>query len=321
MTQLTRRTLGASFGASLAALALPAVAQTRPVTLVVAFPPGGDVDVLARLYAEPLGARLGRSIVVENRSGASGTIGAMAVARAAPDGETLLLAPSTFAIAPHVLRRNPTYDPVADFTPVSMVGTATLILMASRQSGLRDLAGFAAAARAGRVTTYGSPGSGSPMNILGEMVNRAMGLQLTEVAYRGVAPVVNDLLSGTLAVGYVTPGVVIQHIRAGSLAPIAISERARNPVVPDVPSFAEAGHDIDMTAWYGLFGPRGLPQALVDTLSARMTEVLALPEVAERMRTLGMVTGGGAPSRLAQFNRADSDRFGRLVRDLGIEAS
>lgn len=317
MIHPTRR---AALAAGLATLALPAVAQgPRPLTLVVAYPAGGDTDALARIYAEKLSPRLGRPVVVENRSGASGAVGSIHVARATPDGDTLLMAPSTFAIVPHVLRRGANYDPVADFTPIHQPGTTPLLLVASRQSGLRTLAEVVAAARAGRVTGYGSPGTGSPMTFMGEMFNRAAGIGVQEIAYRGVAPIVNDLLAGTIAIGNVTPGAVATHLAAGTILPIAVTERARSPVLPEVPSFVEAGFEVDVQAWWGLYGPRGLPDAYVAQLNAQMNEVIRMPEVIERHRAFGIVTTGGAPAVLAERTRADWDRFGRLARELNIQ--
>jgi tripartite-type tricarboxylate transporter receptor subunit TctC len=316
----TRRSF--TLGLAGAALALPALGQgSRAVSIVVAFPPGGETDVLARLYAERLAPRVGRNVVVENRSGASGTIGAVYVARAAADGDTLLFAPNTFAIAPHVMRAQQPYDPVADFTPVVMTGTNALILMASRQSGLRNLADVVAQAKAGRIGNYGSPGSGSPMNILGELFNRTAGISLAEVAYRGTAPLVADLLAGVVPVGFVTPAVVAEHVRAGAITPIAVSSRERAALVPQVPTFIEGGFDIEVTAWYGLFAPRGLPQAQTEALNGHLNAILAMPEIRERMQGMGIVPAGGAQAQFATLVRAESERYGRLVREFNISAS
>ncbi|MGG5817722.1 Bug family tripartite tricarboxylate transporter substrate binding protein [Falsiroseomonas sp. HW251] len=317
---LSRRSL--ALGLVAAPLACPALAQgNRPVTIVVAFPPGGETDVLARVYAEKLAPRINRNVVVENRSGASGTIGAAQVARSAPDGDTLLFAPNTFAIAPHVMRAQQTYDPVADFTPIVMTGTNALILMASRASGLRTLADVVAAAKAGRIATYGSPGSGSPMNVLGELFNRTAGISLTEVAYRGTAPLVTDLLAGVVPVGFVTPAVAVEHVRAGAMAPIAVSSRDRAAMVPDVPSFIEGGFDIEITAWYGLFGPRGMAPALIEQLNANLNAILEMPDVRARMATMGIVPAGGPQPGFAALVRSESERYGRLVREFNISAS
>jgi tripartite-type tricarboxylate transporter receptor subunit TctC len=259
-------------------------------------------------------------VVVENRAGASGTIGSVHVARSQPDGGTILFAPNTFAIAPHVLRRGANYDPVADFTPIIMTGTSPLLLVATPASGIRTVADVVAQARDGRLQNYGSPGSGSPMNILAEMFNRAAGIRLAEVAYRGTAPAITDLLAGVLRVAYTTPGAVTEQLRAGTLVPIAVSERGRSPILPEVPSLVEAGYEVEIGAWWGVFGPRGLPPALARTMGEQMDAVLGTPEVTERMRVMGVVTGGGGPERLEAMNRADFERFGRLVRELGIQA-
>jgi tripartite-type tricarboxylate transporter receptor subunit TctC len=315
----TRRSF--TLGLAGAALALPALGQAnRAVSIVVAFPPGGETDVLARLYAERLASRIGRNVVVENRSGASGTIGAVHVARSAPDGDTLLFAPNTFAIAPHVMRAQQPYDPVADFTPIVMTGTNALILMASRQSGLRSLAEVVAQAKAGRLGNYGSPGSGSPMNILGELFNRTAGISLAEVAYRGTAPLVADLLAGVVPVGFVTPAVVSEHVRAGALAPIAVSSRERAALLPQVPTFIESGFDVEVTAWYGLFAPRGLPPAQAEALNGHLNAILAMPEIRERMAGMGIVPAGGPQAQFAALVRAESERYGRLVREFNISA-
>ncbi|WP_137181057.1 tripartite tricarboxylate transporter substrate binding protein [Roseomonas sp. AR75] len=315
----TRRSF--TLGIAGAALALPALAQgSRAVSIVVAFPPGGETDVLARIYAERLAPRIGRNVVVENRSGASGTIGAVYVSRAAPDGDTLLFAPNTFAIAPHVMRAQQPYDPVADFTPIIQTGTNALILMASRQSGLRSLADVVAQAKAGRVGNYGSPGSGSPMNVLGELFNRTAGISLAEVAYRGTAPLVADLLAGVVPVGFVTPAVVTEHVRAGTITPIAVSSRDRAALVPDVPTFIESGFDVEVTAWYGLFGPRGMQAAQTEALNTQMNAILAMPEVRERMLGMGIAPAGGTAAQFAALVRAESERYGRLVREFNISA-
>ena len=310
---LTRRTL------ALATLAAPALAQARPITIVVAYPAGGDTDAGARIYAERLATRVGRPVVVENRSGASGAVGSIYVSRAAPDGDTLLLAPSTFPIVPHVLRAA-NYDPVRDFAPIILTASISLLLVANRQSGIRNLAEVRDAAQAGRVTAYGSPGSGSPMHIMAEMFNRAAGLQMTEVAYRGVAPIINDLLANNIQLGYVTPGAVMQHLQAGTMLPIAVADQARSPILPGTPTYAESGFDIIVPSWWGLYGPPTLPASMVETLNGHMNAVVRMTDVDERIRTMGCITAGGPPQALAEVTKADYERFGRVVRELNIRA-
>ncbi len=188
-----------------------------------------------------------------------------------------------------------------------------LPVVASAQSGLKTLAEVQAAGRAGQFNDYGSP-----MHRFAEMFNRAANIRLAQVAYCGVAPVINDLLAGVLKIGWVTPSAMFQHLRAGTLVPVAVSERARSPFVPKVPTFVEAGFDIDISAWWGFFGPPGLPAALAATLNRHLNEIIKVPEVEARTVALGVVRGGGAPARLTQFNGGDHEKFGRVVRELNI---
>ncbi len=320
MPTIARRALPAL--ALLAAGAAPAArAQApRPLSLVVPFPAGGDTDVTARFLAERLALRLNRPVMVDNRSGASGTIGTLHVARAAPDGDTLLFAPSTFATAPLVLRRGAGYHPVDDFVPVALTTTTPLILLASRASGIRSLSEARAAAQAGRIANYGTPGSGSPMHILGQMFNRAAGIELAEVAYRGVAPLINDMLAGVIALGFATPAVAAAHIRAGTLVPLAVSERERSPLAPDVPSFVELGFPgLVLPSWSGVFAPRGTPAAVTEMLSGHFATILRQADVRSRMADLVVVPGSGDPAALAAIVADQFGRIGTIVRELGIQ--
>lgn len=305
------------------ALAMPIHAARpqggRPLAIVVPYPAGGDTDATARLLAERLAARIGRPTVVENRAGASGTIGTLHVARATPDGNTLLLVPSTFATAPHVLRRGANYHPLEDFVPIALTTTAPLLLVASRSAGITSVAEFREAAHAGQVTTYGTPGAGSPMHVLGAMFNRATGLSLAEVSYRGVAPLITDLVAGNIAVGYATPAVATLHVRTGALVPLATSERERSPVMPEVPSFAELGYpDLVLPSWSGVFAPRGAPPVIAAALSAHFGAILAAPDVRARLAELAVVPGSGDPARLAAVVADGYGRIGALVREFGI---
>lgn len=318
----------------LAAAALPLMAlatgtawsqswPSQPITILVGFPAGGDVDAMARLYAESLGARLGQRVIIENRPGASGMIAAGAVARAPADVHTLLLVPNTFAMAQHTLRTNPqtAVDVNKDFTPIIKTGRLPLLAVTAPGTGVRDLRELIANARAGASFTYGTPGAGSPMHILGEMLNRAAGTRITHVPYRGVAPVVTDTLGGHLTIGWVTPAVAIPHVHAGRLIPLAIAERQRSRLLPAVPTLVELGYrDVVVGAWMGLLGPRGLPADVTARLNTLMNEILKLPDVATRMNALGIEPVGGEPAVLARQIAEDEERFGKLVREFGITA-
>lgn len=326
MKQNRRFALAALAAVCIATVAGEAVAQAWPnktITFVVSYPAGGDTDAIARVYAEKLSARLGQQVVIDNRPGASGTIGNAYVAKSAPDGYTFLFTPSTFPIAQHVLKVAPTvaHDVVKDFTPVIKSGNIPLLVVTSPATGIKDMKQFIADAKAGKAYNYGSPGSGSPMHIAGEMLNKSAGIKVTHVPYKGVAPVVNDALGGHVSVGWITPGAVGQHVATGKLIPLAVGEKARTKLMPNVPTLIELGYkDLDVSAWMGLLGPRGLPADIVRTLNSHFNEVLKMPDVAARMASLGIEPIGGEPAVLARQIATDDETFGRLIREFGIKS-
>lgn len=296
---------------------------TKPITIVVAYPAGGDTDAIARTYAEKLSQRTGQPVLVDNRPGASGMIGNVWVAKAPADGYTLLFTPSTFPIAQHVLKAGPgvAHDVVKDFTPIVKTGNIPLLLVTSPATGIQNVAQLVAGAKAGKAVTYGTPGAGSPMHIAGELLNKDAGISATHAPYRGVAPVVNDTLGGHVSVGWITPGAVAGHITAGKLIPLAVAERQRTKLMPNVPTFIELGYkDVDVSAWMGLLGPKAMPADIVQTLNRHFNEILKMPDVQAKMAALGIEPVGGAPSVLAQQIADDDQRFGKLVREFGIRA-
>jgi len=296
---------------------------SKPITLVVAYPAGGDTDALARLFAEKLSARVGHPVVVDNRPGASGIIGSAYVSKAQPDGYTLLLAPSTFSIAQLVLKTGGTsgYDVLNGFTPIVQTGSLPLFLVASGASGLASVKDLAAAAKAGKPLTYASPGSGSPMHILGEMFNRAAGVNLAHVPYKGVAPAVNDVLGGHVPATFITLGPVAPYLANGKMLPLAVASRERSALAPKVPTLLELGYkDVEVTAWNGLWGPRNLPPEIVKTLNGHFNEILKMPDIVSRMAVLGTTPVGGSADVLGKINAADFERFGKVIKELGIQA-
>ena len=294
----------------------------KPITLVVAYPAGGDTDALARLFAEKLSARVGQPVVVDNRPGASGIIGSAYVSKATPDGYTLLLAPSTFSIAQLVLKTNGSgYDVLNGFTPIVQTGSQPLFLVAGGNSGLSTVKDAVAAAKGGKTLSYASPGSGSPMHILGEMFARASGTTLAHVPYKGVAPAINDVLGGHVPVTFITLGPVAPYIANGKLRPLAVASAQRSPLAPNVPTLAEQGYkDVEVTAWNGLWGPRNLPPEIVKTLNGHFNEILKMPEIVSRMAVLGTTPVGGDADVLGKTNAADYARFGKVIKELGIQA-
>ncbi len=321
-----RHALALALGAVAATCApLGALAQgnwpSKPVTIIVSYPAGGDTDAMARLFAEKLQARLGQPVIVDNKPGASGIIGNSYVAKAHPDGYTLLLTPSTFSIAQLVLRTGPatSYDVLNDFTPIVQTATQPLFLV-SGTGGAKDLKELLAAART-KSMSYASPGSGSPMHILGELFNRSTGVKLTHVPYKGVAPAVNDVLGGHVPLTYVTWGPVAPYVATGKMHALAVADHERSPLAPNVPTLAELGvRDVEVSAWQALMGPKGLPQDIVARLNREMNEILKMPDVAARMKVYGAIPSGGEPARVARVNSADFNRYARLIKDFGIQA-
>lgn len=313
-----------AFGA--VATGTPAQAQawpSKPVTIIVSFPPGGDTDALARVFAEKLAPRIGQQVVVENRTGASGTIGNAHVAKSAPDGHTLLFTPNTFSTAPLVLKpgTGSSYDVLNDFTPIIQVGTQSLFVVATTASGAANMKDLVAAAKGGKITSYASPGSGSPMHILGALFNKSAGINLQQVPYRGSGPAINDLVGGHIHMMYTTLGPVAQHIASGKLRNLAVADAKRSPLAPDVPTLAELGfRDAEVPAWQGFMGPKGMRAEVVKAINGHVNEILKMPDVVQRMTTLALIPLGGEPDVLGKRNAADFERYGKIIKEFGIQA-
>jgi tripartite-type tricarboxylate transporter receptor subunit TctC len=327
--KITRRqalAMAVSLGTAAAAIspqtALAQAYPSKPITLIVAYPAGGDTDAMARLYAEKLSTRLGQPVIVDNKPGASGTIGTSYVAKAPADGYTLLLAPSTFSIAQLVLKTGSgaSYDVLHGLTPIVQTGVQPLFVAANTETGAKDLKELIAKSKA-KPLSYASPGSGSPMHILGEMFNQAAGVKISHVPYRGVAPAVNDVLGGHVPVTFMTLGPVAPHITSGKIAALAVADAQRSPLAPNVPTLAELGYKgVEVGAWQGLFGPKDLPADIVKTLNTHMNEILKMPDVQSKMAVFGALPGGGDAARLAKSNSSDYTRFGKIIKDFGIQA-
>jgi tripartite-type tricarboxylate transporter receptor subunit TctC len=325
--RITRRHALNALAFPLLTLALGAAcAQSFPsktITIVNGYPAGGDSDAMARLYAEKLSAKFGQQVLVDNKPGASGTIAAAAVAKAPADGYTLIFVPSTFAIAQLTLKVGPgtAHDVVKDFTPIVKAANVPLMAVTSPTSAQKDMKSILAASKSGKATTYGSPGAGSPMHIVGEMLNKEAGVKITHVPYRGVAPVVTDAMGGHVGLGWVTPPAVMAQVQGGKLVPLAIADRQRSKLFPEVPTLVELGYkDVEVTAWLGLLGPKGLPADVVAKLNAAMNEVLKMPDVVQRMNSLGYEVIGGDASALSAQIAADQERFSKIIKDFGISA-
>ena len=327
---MQRRTLLALCGA--AAAVPPSAATTRAaedwparaVTIVVPFPPGGPSDIVARVMALPMQQALGKPVLVENRPGATGEVGARAVIRSAPDGHTLMhTAISTWAINA-ALRPDLGYDPVRDFTPVTQTVATPPVLVANRQAvAADDLAGVLEwLRRPGTNAAYSSSGAGSTDHMVMEMFKQRTGAPVVHVPYAGGAPAVTALISGTVQLSFQNLGSVLPHVREGRVKAVMITSEARSPLLPGVPTAGEAGlADFVVTSWQALGGPAGMAPDLVRRVHAAAVAALRAPEAERRLSEIGFDVVGSAPEEFAAFQLREIARWRRVVEAGGITAT
>ena len=293
---------------------------SRPVRIIVPFPPGGTTDIVARLVADRLGSTLGQPAVIENRGGAGGAIGATEIARAAPDGYTLGIATvSTHGVNPAI---NPklAYDALRDFTPISNLASVPNVVSANPSLGVHDLKELITRAKAspGKIT-YASAGNASLSHMLGELFKSATSTDLLHVPYKGVGPALNDTLGGQVNILFDNLPSSLPHIQSGKLRALAVSSAARLQSLPDVPTFAEAGvPQLNDPSWFGLVGPAKLSEAILARVHKAVATALAAPEVRERMRQAGAVAAGNTPSEFAAQIRTEIERHRRVAAERGI---
>jgi tripartite-type tricarboxylate transporter receptor subunit TctC len=299
----------------------------HPITLIVSSGAGAGVDTFGRLLAERLQSRLGQSVIVENRPGASGMIAASMAARATPDGYTLFLMPNTLIIAPYVLAANAsTVNVMKELKPVSMPA-ATMMVMAvngkfADAKGIKTVQDFINVAKKDPGFAYSGGDNGSPMNVMGEQFRKEAGLDLTNVPYGGVAKMVTALLAGQINMAWMPISGNTQYFRDGSLRVLGTSSPKRSAQMPDVPAMAELGYrDVKATAWYGILAPVGTPDAIVTKLNQAINASLQEPGVRAKLEPLGYEAVGGAPDVLSQQMREDDERYRRLTADLHIRAN
>lgn len=297
----------------------PAAAQdypTRPVRWLVPAPAGGGADLLARTLAERIGPALGQSVVIENRPGAGGNIAAEAVARATPDGHTLLMTDAAALVINPSLYPSLPFDPMADLTPVARLASFPFLLLAHPSVPATTLPELIALARSrpGQLA-YASTGIGTPQHLGGEMFrSMAGGLDIVHVPYRGGAPAVVDLLSGQVQLGFVGVPPTLGHIQAGRLRALGVSSRQREPVLPDVPTIAEGGlPGYEAVVWFALMGPARLPAAITARLKAVTDAALAEPAVRERLASLGFTIFPADPAEFQDFLRSETAKWRALV--------
>jgi tripartite-type tricarboxylate transporter receptor subunit TctC len=329
MKQTTRRGIlrATLLGCAVGALPFAASAQqawpNKPIRIVVGFAPGGGTDIVARALAPRMSEILGQPVVIENRSGASGTIGADVVAKAAPDGYTLLMGHSNSnAIAPYVLPKVP-YNAYTDFTPITYVGYVPNVLVAHPSvpvKSVKELIDLAKKKPGGY--TYASSGIGSTQHVAGELFERIAGVHLVHIPYRGSGQAVQDLLAGNVNMNFDTMPPVLPHIRSGGLRALAISTPQRIPQLPDVPTFAEVGiKGFDVTNWYSVMGPKGLPKDIVDKINNAVLTAMSDAKVRPTLEAQGVQFGTfRTPEEFGKFVTDELNKYKKMIPELGIKA-
>ncbi len=293
----------------------------RPIKVVVSFPPGGAADQIARAVSAPLAEAMGQPVVVENRAGANGNIGADAVAKSAADGYTLLMSSGgTVSINPHLYARMP-YDPVKDLTPVAAAARVLVFLETHPTKVPANTIGeFLAYAKANPdKLSFGTPGSGSSPHLAAEMMKAAANLTATHVPYKGAAPAMQDLLGGQIDFMF-DPGIGLQNVRAGKLKMLAVGSPSRSPLFPDVPTLDEAGlKGFDADSWFGFYAPSATPTTIVSKLNAEINKILASKSFQDQVAALGAIPAPMSPAEFGARANADSVRFGALIKERGIK--
>lgn len=291
----------------------------KPITIVVTFPPGGGTDLLARRLGVAMQQRLGPSVVVENRPGASGNIGARAVADAAPDGATLLMVNSSFAINPGVYRHLD-FDPRRDFKAVFNAGSIASVLVVPSQSSVRNLHDALAGATVGQPLSFASCGNGTPQHMAGEMLAQAAHASLQHVPYKGCGPAITAVAAAQLPVAVVTASSAAPLIAAGRVRAIAVTAPARVASLPDVPTVAEQGlAGFAVEQWHGLLVPAATPQPVISHLHQVLTQILAEPEMQQALREQGYTLMQQSPAQFGAQILADMDRYAMVTRSLGLK--
>jgi len=320
-----RRRALAVLGCTVLVCALPlhALAQnwpTKPIRLIVPFPPGGGTDVVSRTLAERLGQDLKTTVVVDNRPGAGGNLGLDLAAKSPPDGYTIAMGQtSNLAINPTLYSSLP-FNPVRDFTPIALVAAQPLVLVVANNAPWKTLADVVAAGKGKPGLTMASAGNGTVGHLAGEMFARRAGFTFIHVPYKGAAPALTDVMGGQVSVFFASAGGVMGQIDGGRVRPIAVTSAKRMARLPNVPTIAESGFPgFEATDWKGLVAPAGTAAAIVKELNAAVVQALRMPEVTERLAAEGSEAIGGTPERFAQFIREEGAKWSAIVKETGAK--
>jgi len=310
-----------------ACLALPgfgAAAQdypSRPIRVVVPFTPGTGMDIIARTVGPKLAERLGQPVVIDNRPGASGNLGAELVAKAAPDGHTVMVSGNPLITSPHLYRNVP-FKPLSDFAPISLAGWGTMMLVAHPGTKINSVADLVAQAKAnpGKIS-YGSPGIGTPHHMSMELFRDLTGTNLLHVPYKGTAGAVTDTLGGQINMMFMPIHVAMPFVKAGRLKALAVGSAKRHPNAPDLPTLQEVGvKGADVDVWYGFLAPQGTPARVVDKLDRELTAILALPDVKASFSAQGIDAASSRPAEFAALMRREDARWAGIIKKNNITA-
>ena len=311
--------------AVLTAFAAAASAQAnypnKTIRMIVPFPAGGPTDIVARAVAQKMTDSMGQPVVIDNRGGSGGNLGTDIVAKATPDGYTLLMAIVGHAVNQTLYSKLP-YDPIKDFIPITKTGAATIILSAHPSVGVKSIKDLIALAKAkpGQLN-FGSPGTGTPHHLAGELLKTMAGIDLIHVPYKGAAPAIGDLLGGQVNTAIVSLPAVLPHVRSGKIVALGITSATRSGVAPDVPTFAESGlGGYDLENWYGLMAPARTPKPIIDKLNRETVRALQLPDVKERLHGQGFEIRTSTPEEFAAYLKTEIVKWAKIVKASGAKA-
>jgi tripartite-type tricarboxylate transporter receptor subunit TctC len=316
---LGRRLVLLAWATFASAGALAQAWPSKPVTIVVPFPPGGTTDVLARTLADKLTQTLGQTVLVESRPGAGATLGADYVAKSKPDGYTLLMAAVHHTIAPAVFKKVP-YDLQKDFAPITTVALVPNVLVVNANNPARSVADLVAQAKAQpNRLNFGSNGNGTAQHLIGTQFEQVNGIAITHIPYKGSGPLVTDLIGGQVTMSFDTVTPVLPHIKSGKLKPLAVTTAKRSSALPDVPTLQEAGmKGFDIGTWFGLLAPAATPREITARLHDETVKILQSPEFRKRMAEIGAEPVGNTQEQMARQIRDDMEKFAKLVKDAKV---
>jgi tripartite-type tricarboxylate transporter receptor subunit TctC len=294
---------------------------TKTVRIIVGLAPGGTTDVFTRTLAQRLTEAWGQTVIVENRPGASGMIGADAVAKSAPDGYTLLVSPQTsLAVAPALYGKAP-YDTAKDFAPVSLLGSTPLVMIVHPSFAAKSFGEFVALAKKGTPLTYGSGGVGSSPHMTGELISAALGVKMNHVPYKGENPAIADTIGGQIPIMFGNLPVALPHVRSGKVLALATTTAKRSPLAPEIPTMSEGGiKDFEMATWYGMLAPAGTPPELVQKIQRDSARVLSDTQTRERLTQMGVDLILNTPEEFRTYLNAEIARYTKIIKSAGLKA-